>query len=135
VTGDPTGYLVVDPERARRACARCGSVVAGGETDQHDRFHAEFDVVQRTVGSLAVGPHPAVMVPADAYERLRMLAVQLDGELQIIRQLVAADPGKLLLKRELLAGLARADYWYDMWMDARGPYDAPEWRSRTEPKP
>lgn len=67
-------------------------------------------------------------VPADVYERLRLLAVQLDGDLLAVRQLVAADPGKLVLKRRLLEVLARTDYWYDMWRDARGEHDAPPWR-------
>jgi hypothetical protein len=121
------GYVVVDPDH-RRACGRCGSVIAAGELSTHDRFHAEIDgLATARIHERLYGP-PLVMLPADAYERLRMLAVQLDGELLAIRQLVAADPGKLLLKRELLTILARTDYWYDMWKDARGEYDAPLWR-------
>jgi hypothetical protein len=67
-------------------------------------------------------------VPADVYERLRTLAVQLEGELLAMRQLLAANPGKVLLRRELVTILARTDYWYDMWKDARGEHDAPPWR-------
>jgi hypothetical protein len=66
--------------------------------------------------------------PADAYERLRTLALQLDCDLLAVRQLLATDPGKTLLKRELHTILARTDYWYDMWKDARGAHDAPPWR-------
>jgi hypothetical protein len=133
-------YVVVDPDH-RRACSICGSVVAAGETDHHNRFHAETDrlwaaieILRRAVPRVQTrldaleGNRPTVMVPADAYERLRMLAVQLDGELRHVRQLLVADPSKVALKRELLTIAARADYWYDTWKDARGEQDAPEWR-------
>ena len=69
-----------------------------------------------------------VTVPAAVYERLRLLAVQLDSDLLSVRQLLADKPGKQVLRRELLTILAHVDYSYDMWKDARGEHDAPAWR-------